>query len=129
MNINSQLNTDKGKKIVIKKKEFVLMFLKKFYNEVENDNKMTTINYLESELIKDKINLYSNKVKKELNEMIEKEKEKDELREQLKNELESKFERDKLEIIYQRERAEIEKKYKENKKKLIIKLENINNYY
>ena len=109
MNINSQLNTKKAKEIVIKKKEFALMFLKKFYNEVENSDKISTINYLESELIKDKINLYSNKVKKELNEMIEKEKEKDELREQLKNELESKFERDNLEIIYQRERAKIEK--------------------
>ena len=116
MNINSQLNTKKAKEIVIKKKEFALMFLKKFYNEVENSDKISTINYLESELIKDKINLYSNKVKKELNEMIEKEKEKDELREQLKNELETKFERDNLEIIFQRERATVDKKIKRKQK-------------
>ena len=122
MNINGQLNTDKGKKIVIKKKEFVLMFLKKFYTEVGNDNKMTTINYLENELVEEKVKLYSNKIKKELNEMIEKEKEKDELREQLKNELETKFERDNLEIIFQRERATVDKKIQRKQKEVDNKI-------
>ena len=124
MNINSQLNTEKAKLMIIKKKEFVLMFLKNFYNEVEDDNKLTTINYLEDELVKVKVNLYSENLKQELNEMIEKEKEKDELREQLKNELETKFERDKLEIIYQRERAEIEKKIKRKRKEIDNKIGN-----
>lgn len=122
INVKNILNTEKGKEIANKKIEFSLVFLKNFYSEMNNKNKLKLIEDLEKDVLKDKVKFYSKKAKKELIDIIEKEKEKDNLREYLKNELETQFERDNLERIYQRERAQTEKKINKKQKEIDFKI-------
>ena len=122
INVKNILNTEKGKEIANKKIEFSLLFLKNFYSEMNNKNKLKLIEDLEKDVLKDKVKFYSKKAKKELIDIIEKEKEKDNLREYLKNELETQFERDNLERIYQRERAQTEKKINKKQKEIDFKI-------
>jgi hypothetical protein len=76
------------------------------------------MNKKKENLIKEKVKIYTKKVKQPLLDIIEKERENEEIRENIKNGLNDEIERDNFERKNKRERALIEMKLRKMKKQI-----------
>ena len=76
------------------------------------------MNKKKENLIKEKVKIYTKKVKQPLLDIIEKERENEEIRENIKNGLNDEFERENFERKNKRERALIEMKLRKMKKQI-----------
>ena len=112
------INTDKGKEIASNKFEFIIDFLTQFYIDIDDEINIKLMNKKKENLIKEKVKIYTKKVKQPLLDIIEKERENEEIRENIKNGLNDEFERENFERKNKRERALIEMKLRKMKKQI-----------
>ena len=63
--IKDELNTKKGKEIGFNKIDFLLIFLKQFYKDIDEEDNVKFIDEIKEEVIKNKVKIYSKNVKKE----------------------------------------------------------------
>ena len=120
--IKDELNTKKGKEIGFNKIDFLLIFLKQFYKDIDEEDKVKFIDEIKEEVIKNKVKIYSKNVKKELFKMIETERENEEKRENFKNQILNPFERENIEKSFRKERGLVEKKILAKKKEIENKI-------
>ncbi len=120
--IKDELNTKKGKEIGFNKIDFLLIFLKQFYKDIDEEDKVKNIDEIKEEIIKNKVKIYSKNVKKELFKMIETERENEEKRENFKNQILNPFERENIEKSFRKERGLVEKKLLAKKKEIENKI-------
>ena len=120
--IKDELNTKKGKEIGFNKIDFLLIFLKQFYKDIDEEDNVKFIDEIKEEVIKNKVKIYSKNVKKELFKMIETERENEEKRENFKNQILNPFERENIEKSFRKERGLVEKKILEKKKEIENKI-------
>ena len=120
--IKDELNTKKGKKIGFNKIDFLLIFLKQFYKDIDEEDNVKFIDEIKEEVIKNKVKIYSKNVKKELFKMIETERENEEKRENFKNQILNPFERENIEKSFRKERGLVEKKILAKKKEIENKI-------
>ena len=120
--IKDELNTKKGKEIGFNKIDFLLIFLKQFYKDIDEEDNVKFIDEIKEEVIKNKVKIYSKNVKKELFKMIENERENEEKRENFKNQILNPFERENIEKSFRKERGLVEKKILAKKKEIENKI-------
>ena len=120
--IKDELNTKKGKEIGFNKIDFLLIFLKQFYKDIDEEDNVKFIDEIKEEVIKNKVKIYSKNVKKELFKMIETERENEEKRENFKNQILNPFERENIEKSFRKERGLVEKKILAKKKEIENKI-------
>ena len=120
--IKDELNTKKGKEIGFNKIDFLLIFLKQFYQDIDEEDNVKFIDEIKEEVIKNKVKIYSKNVKKELFKMIETERENEEKRENFKNQILNPFERENIEKSFRKERGLVEKKILAKKKEIENKI-------
>ena len=118
--IKDELNTKKGKEIGFNKIDFLLIFLKQFYKDIDEEDNVKFIDEIKEEVIKNKVKIKN--VKKELFKMIETERENEEKRENFKNQILNPFERENIEKSFRKERGLVEKKILAKKKEIENKI-------
>jgi short-subunit dehydrogenase involved in D-alanine esterification of teichoic acids len=125
LNENKYMNTNKAKEMASSKFEFIINFLIQFYLDIEDEENYRLMKIKKEQLIKEKVKIFTKKVKQPLLDIIEKEREDEELRENIKNESTDEIERERLERQNNKERALIERKLM----KIRIKIDDeISNY-
>ena len=125
LNENKYINTNKAKEMASSKFEFIINFLIQFYLDIEDEKNYRLMKIKKEQLIKEKVKIFTKKVKQPLLDIIEKEREDEELRENIKNESTDEIERERLERQNNKERALVERKLM----KIRIKIDDeISNY-
>ena len=119
-----KMNTNKGKEMAEEKYKYMLKFLKQFYKENGEEDKIENIEILKKNIINEKIEEYSNQINKELLDMIKAEREKEENREKIKNLLDNKDEKESIENVFQIERAQAAERIKRKKEQCEHKIKN-----
>ena len=104
--LRHKINTKKGKEIAEERYKFMLNFLKEFYKDILNEDKIEEIELMEKNIDKEKIEEYSKKINEELLKMIYNEKEKEERREKIKESLENQIEKKNIEDVFKIERGQ-----------------------
>ena len=120
--IKDELNTKKGKEIGFNKIDFLLIFLKQFYKDIDEEDNVKFIDEIKEEVIKNKVKIYNKNLKKKLFKIIENERENEEKRENFKNQILNPFERENIEKSFRKERGLVEKKILEKKKEIENKI-------
>ncbi len=102
----NKMNTNKAKEMAEDKYKYMLQFLKEFYKENGEEDKIENADILKENIINEKIEEYANEINKELLDMIDAEREREEKREKIKNLLENKNEKENIEKVFKVERAQ-----------------------
>ena len=106
--LKNYINTNEGKKIALKKTEFMVKFIKQFNSETFLDyfqNEYDKYEKIEKEVKKDKIKFFKEKMNKKLNNLIQKEKDLENKRIDLINQCDNPTDKILLEKIFSKERA------------------------
>ena len=129
----NKMNTKKGKEMAEDKYKYMLKFLKEFYKENGDEDKIENVEILKQNIINEKIDEYSNQVNKDLLDMINAERKLEENREKIKNVLENKKEKENIENVFKIERAQaaerIQRKKEQCDKMIKNYIEKINKFY
>ena len=102
------VNTNEGKKLALKKTEFLVKFLKQFNSETFLDyfqSEFDKQEKIEKEVKKDKIKLFKEKMNKKINNLVQKEKNQENKRIELINQCDNSTDKILLENIFSKERA------------------------
>ena len=111
----NKMNTNKAKEMAEDKYKYMLQFLKEFYKENGEEDKIENADILKENIINEKIEEYANKINKELLYMIDAEREREEKREKIKNLLENKNEKENIEKVFKVERAQAKERIQRKK--------------
>lgn len=106
--LKNYINTNEGKKIALKKTEFLVKFIKQFNSETFLDyfqSEYEKFEKIEKEIKKDKIKFFKEKMNKKINNLIQKEKIQENKRIELINQCDNSTDKILLEKIFSKERA------------------------
>ena len=106
--LKNYINTNEGKKIALKKTEFMVKFIKQFNSETFLDyfqSEYDKYEKIEKEVKKDKIKNFKEKMNKKINDLIQKEKNQENKRINLINQCDNPTDKILLEKIFSKERA------------------------
>ena len=123
INMKNKLYTEKAKSIAAQRQGFMFDFLKQFYKEIGENGYITNIEDKKNKEIEKEIERFTKKKNRELYKLINKEKENENKREMKKNSLDDEKEQEKLEKIFEIERADVNKRILRKKKEIEDEIE------